>query len=72
MPVANTVHAPTPEEIALAERNIAAYREAEAQGRGAVGVEGVLVAAAHVKMAQAVLARAALVDGAGDRVTARS
>ncbi|MGW0179245.1 HpcH/HpaI aldolase/citrate lyase family protein [Nocardia sp. NPDC003345] len=65
VPIANTVYAPTAEEIALAERNIAAYREAEAKGRGAVGVEGVLVDAAHVKMAQATLARAALVHDAG-------
>lgn len=64
VPIANTVYAPTTEEIALAERNIAAYREAEAKGRGAIGVEGVLVDAAHVKMAQATLARAALIDGA--------
>ncbi len=63
VPIANTVYAPTVEEIALAERNISAYREAE--GRGAVGVEGVLVDAAHVKMAQATLARAAFIDGAG-------
>lgn len=63
VPIANTVYSPTAEEIALAERNIAAYRAAEAKGRGAVGVDGVLVDAAHVKMAQATLARAALIDG---------
>src|SRR5690606_4237472 len=62
VPVANAVYSPTPEEIALAERNLAAYREAEAQGRGAVGVDGVLVDAAHVKMAQETLARAALIN----------
>ncbi|SOJ57887.1 L-malyl-CoA/beta-methylmalyl-CoA lyase [Mycobacterium simulans] len=60
--VANEVYSPTDDEIALAERNVAAYREAEASGRGAVGVSGVLVDAAHVKMAQAVLARAALIN----------
>jgi citrate lyase subunit beta/citryl-CoA lyase len=62
VPIANAVYSPTAEEVALAERNVAAYREAEAQGRGAVGVEGVLVDAAHVKMAEATLARAALID----------
>ncbi|WP_433492464.1 HpcH/HpaI aldolase/citrate lyase family protein [Nocardia grenadensis] len=62
VPIANTVYAPTQAEIALAERNIAAYREAEAKGRGAVGVDSVLVDAAHVKMAQATLARAALIE----------
>ncbi|MFF0488421.1 HpcH/HpaI aldolase/citrate lyase family protein [Nocardia sp. NPDC004068] len=60
--VANTVYSPTPEEIALAQRNLAAYRAAEADGRGAVGVDGVLVDAAHVKMAMATLARAAQID----------
>src|SRR6201999_2298378 len=62
VPVANQVYAPTADEIALAERNVAAYREAEAKGRGAVGVNGVLVDAAHVKMAEETLARAALID----------
>jgi citrate lyase subunit beta/citryl-CoA lyase len=61
IPIANEVYSPTADEIALAERNVAAYREAEAKGRGAVGVNGVLVDAAHVKMAQETLARAALI-----------
>lgn len=60
--VANTVYSPTEAEIALAKRNVAAYREAEAKGRGAVGVEGVLVDAAHVKMAEELLARASLIS----------
>lgn len=65
VPIANAVYSPTADEIALAERNLAAYREAEAKGRGAVGVGGVLVDAAHVKMAQETLARAALINGSG-------
>jgi citrate lyase subunit beta / citryl-CoA lyase len=63
VPIANAVYAPTADEIARAERNVAAYREAESRGRGAVGVDGVLVDAAHVKMAEDVLTRAALVNG---------
>ena len=63
VPVANEVYSPTADEIARAERNVAAYREAEAKGRGAVGVNGVLVDAAHVKMAEQTLARAALING---------
>lgn len=63
VPVANAVYSPTAEEIALAERNMAAYREGEAKGLGAVGVNGVLVDAAHVKMAQNTLARLALING---------
>lgn len=61
VPVANSVYAPTADEIARAEANVAAYREAEANGRGAVGVNGVLVDAAHVKQAEQTLARAALI-----------
>ncbi|MBW0017830.1 MAG: CoA ester lyase [Mycobacterium sp.] len=63
VPVANEVYAPTADEIARAEANLAAYREAETKGRGAVGVNGVLVDAAHVKQAEQVLARAALING---------
>ena len=63
VPIANEVYAPSADEIARAERNVAAYRDAEAKGRGAVGVNGVLVDAAHVKMAEQTLARAALVNG---------
>ncbi|MFE6861959.1 HpcH/HpaI aldolase/citrate lyase family protein [Nocardia sp. NPDC057668] len=73
VPIANRVYSPTAAEIALAQRNIAAYREAEANGRGAVGVDGVLVDAAHIKMAQATLARAAAIDPdllRGDTVSA--
>jgi len=43
---------------------MAAYEEAEAAGRGAVGVEGVLVDAAHVKKAREVLGRAELIKSA--------
>ncbi len=64
VPIANEVFSPTADEIALAQRNVAAYREAEARGRGAVGVDGVLVDAAHVKKAEEILARAALIAGA--------
>jgi citrate lyase subunit beta / citryl-CoA lyase len=63
VPIANEVYSPTADEIARAEANVAAYREAEANGRGAVGVNGVLVDAAHVKMAEETLARAALING---------
>lgn len=62
--VANTVYSPTEQEIALARRNMAAYRDGEAKGLGAVGVDGVLVDAAHVKQAQQTLDRLALINGA--------
>lgn len=62
VPVANEVYAPSVDEIARAQANVAAYREAEVSGRGAVGVNGVLVDAAHVKQAEQTLARAALIN----------
>jgi citrate lyase subunit beta/citryl-CoA lyase len=55
--VANRVYSPTEDEIARARRNIEAYREAEARGLGATSVDGQLVDAAHVKLAEAVLAQ---------------
>lgn len=58
---ANEVYSPTPDEIALAERNVKAYRDGEARGLGAVGVDGVLVDAAHVKLAENTLSRARLI-----------
>jgi citrate lyase beta subunit len=66
VPIANTVYSPTADEIARARCNVTAYREAEANGRGAVGVDGVLVDAAHVKMAEETLARAAAIGMASD------
>ena len=56
--LANKVYSPTPEEVSRARRNLEAYRDAEARGLGATSVDGQLVDAAHVKLAQAVLAQA--------------
>ncbi|TCJ94971.1 HpcH/HpaI aldolase/citrate lyase family protein [Nocardia alba] len=55
--IANEVFAPTQAEIERAQRNLDAYRTAEAQGLGATSVDGQLVDAAHVKLAMAVLAQ---------------
>jgi citrate lyase subunit beta / citryl-CoA lyase len=55
--IANEVFSPSEEEIRRAQRNLDAYREAEAQGAGATSVDGQLVDAAHVKLALAVLAQ---------------
>ena len=63
--IANDVYAPTPDELARAQRNVEAYRAGEARGLGAVGVDGVLVDAAHVKLAEATLARSARIEAAG-------
>lgn len=49
--LANAAFAPTPDEIAHARKVVAAYREAEASGRGATGLDGMLVDAAHLRHA---------------------
>lgn len=58
--IANTAFAPTPDEIAHARRVVAAYREAEAGGLGATGLDGMLVDAAHLRHAATIAATADL------------
>jgi citrate lyase subunit beta / citryl-CoA lyase len=57
---ANDAFAPTADEIAHARRVVAAYREAEAAGRGATGLDGMLVDAAHLRHAATVARTAEL------------
>ncbi|MBK1787133.1 HpcH/HpaI aldolase/citrate lyase family protein [Prauserella cavernicola] len=52
--IANTAFSPTPEEIAHARELVAAYREAEAAGRGATALDGMLVDAAHLRHADTI------------------
>jgi len=61
VPIANTVFAPTAEEIADAEQAIEIYRKSEAEGVGAIGRDGKLVDAAHMRLARNVLYKASLV-----------
>lgn len=56
--VANEVFAPSGEELALAERQIAAFDEAVAAGQGVAVVDGRIVENLHVASARALLARA--------------
>jgi citrate lyase subunit beta/citryl-CoA lyase len=60
VPIANTAFSPTPDEIAHAGRLMTAYRAAESTGRGATGLDGMLVDAAHLRHAAAVAGRAEL------------
>jgi citrate lyase subunit beta / citryl-CoA lyase len=62
IPIANAVFAPTEAEIADAEESIAVYRRSEAEGVGAIGREGKLVDAAHMRLAANVLYKAGLVE----------
>ncbi len=65
--IANEVFSPTPEEVEEARAAMAAYRKAEAEGVGAIGRDGRLVDAAHMRLAANVLHRASLAadEGAG-------
>jgi citrate lyase subunit beta/citryl-CoA lyase len=62
IPIANEVFSPTAEEIDAARRSIEEYRAAEAQGVGAIGADGRLVDAAHMRLANNVLLKADLAD----------
>src|SRR5919202_2675061 len=50
--VVNEVFSPTEREIEWAEKVVAAYEEASAAGRGAISVDGQMVDAASIRMAQ--------------------
>jgi citrate lyase subunit beta / citryl-CoA lyase len=58
--IANEVFSPTAAEIAHAEAVVAAYREAEAAGRGATSLDGMLVDAAHLRHSETIARKAAL------------
>jgi citrate lyase subunit beta/citryl-CoA lyase len=58
--IANAVFTPTADEVAAARVAVADYRAAESDGVGAIGRDGRLVDAAHMRLAENVLHRAAL------------
>ncbi len=60
VPIANEVFSPTPEEVAEAEKSMKEYRDSEAEGVGAIGRDGRLVDAAHMRLAANTLHKAAL------------
>lgn len=64
VPMANEVFTPTPDEIEHARTLVEGYRAAQIGGVGALGQEGQLVDAGHLRLAENVLAKAelALVD----------
>ena len=57
--LANAVYTPTAEEVAKARRIVDALAEAAKQGRGAVSLDGRLIDIASIRMAEALLAKAA-------------
>jgi citrate lyase subunit beta/citryl-CoA lyase len=72
VPVANEVFSPTAEEVDEARRAMAAYREAEAGGVGAIGRDGRLVDAAHMRLAANTLHKAALAGLGGGEPAPRT
>ncbi|ONH30878.1 HpcH/HpaI aldolase/citrate lyase family protein [Pseudofrankia asymbiotica] len=60
VPIANEVFAPTAAQIAEARDSIEVYRASERDGVGAIGRDGRLVDAAHMRLAANVLHRASL------------
>ena len=61
--VANAVFAPTQNEIDLANRQIAAFAEAEAEGQGVAVVDGKIVENLHIVTARATLAKVDAIAG---------
>jgi len=60
--LANEAFSPTPAQLAWAARITAVMAETTRAGQGAVGADGVLVDMAHLKMADALVQRQALID----------
>lgn len=61
-PVVNTVFSPSSETIAWAQEVTAAYEDATAAGKGAISVQGKMVDAANLRMAEQLLQKAKLAD----------
>ncbi|MDV8070905.1 CoA ester lyase [Rhodococcus sp. IEGM 1366] len=59
--LANEVFTPSPEKVEFYRRMVQAFRDAEAQGHGAVDFEGQHIDLAHAKTAEGVIALAAAV-----------
>ena len=60
IPIAHEVFSPTEAEVADARESIEVYRRSEADGIGAIGRDGRLVDAAHMRLAENTLHRASL------------
>ncbi len=59
--IANAAFGPSEDEVALAERQIAAFAEAEAAGQGVAVVDGRIVENLHIVTARATLAKVAAI-----------
>ena len=63
LPVVNAVFSPSPEETAHAEQVMHAYQQALNSKRGVVGVNGKMIDAANVRIAQTMLEKQRLISG---------
>lgn len=58
----NTIFAPTPAEVERAQAVVNTYEQAMAAGQGAISLDGKMIDAANLRMAQAVLTRQQLIE----------
>ena len=63
VPLANQVFTPSEDDVTRAERVIKAMEEAQAQGRGAVALEGRLIDMASIKQAEVIVGKARAIGG---------
>jgi len=59
----NTIFAPLPDEIAWARQVVAAYEQAAGEGRGAFAVNGRMIDAANLRLANTTLDRVRAIEG---------
>ena len=55
--IANRIFAPSPDELNWARAVVEAYEQASAEGRGAISINGKMIDAANIRMAQTILQR---------------
>lgn len=68
--LANEAFSPTAQQLAWAARTTALLGEATRSGQGALGEEGVLLDMAHLKLAESIVRRQALIDQASPATAA--
>ncbi|MFW0786333.1 CoA ester lyase [Gordonia sp. CPCC 206044] len=68
VPIANAVFTPTPAEVDHARSLVEGYRSAQTDGVGALGHDGQLVDAGHLRLAENILAKAVLMQPEGEVV----
>ena len=61
MALANEIYTPPKKEVDRAEAILAAMRDAQANGLGAVSLNGVLIDAASIRQAQAIVEQMAMI-----------